>query len=102
MAPSGDRPFHLDPGDRVHFFAALFAPKGMDLTVVHRWERWERGQGWVVEDTLSVDVVGGREGGYRGVTRKGAVEPGRWQVVVTTGEGREIGRRRFRIVDGRG
>lgn len=97
-----DRPFHLDRGDRVTFFTALFAPSGMDFTVVHRWQYKDPERGWVDEDRLSYRVSGGREAGFRGSTRKSAVRPGKWRIIVETAEGREIGRRRFRVVEGRG
>ncbi len=97
-----DHPFSLDEGDRVEFFTALFAPRGMALQVVHRWDLWDSDDGWVTQDTLSFQVTGGRDRGFRGSTRKRSVKPGHWRVVVLTESGREIGRRRFQIVEGHG
>ena len=36
-------------------------------------------------------IVGGREEGFRGVTKKSNYQPGRWRVQIETSEGHEIG-----------
>jgi hypothetical protein len=41
--------------------------------------------------------VGGREEGYRGVTKKNNFAPGDWRVQIETRDGREVGRITFTI-----
>ena len=42
-------------------------------------------------------MTGGREGGYAGVSYKQNATSGDWRVVVTSIDGREIGRRTFSV-----
>lgn len=86
------------PGDKVYCFSAVFAPTGMALAIEHRWEWWDADRGeWVHVNTVPFEVVGGREGGYRGYTLKKNVKAGDWRVAVRTPEGRELGRVGFSL-----
>ncbi|MCS3857343.1 DUF2914 domain-containing protein [Salinibacter ruber] len=49
-------------------------------------------------DRIAYQVVSGRRSGYRGVTYKQHVSPGRWRVTVETEAGRPIGRTHFTVV----
>ncbi len=95
----GDVPFHYTPGDTVHCFTAIYAPTDLQTRVAHQWQRYVPSQeAWVNTDRISYRVVGGRRSGYRGVTFKQHVTPGRWRVSVETAAGRPIGRIRFEVV----
>lgn len=98
-AQNGDDPFHYAPGDTVHCFTAIYAPTALQTKVAHRWQRYMPSRdAWVDTDRIGYEVVGGRRSGYRGVTFKQHVRPGRWRVSVETAEGRPIGRVHFEVV----
>ena len=94
------RKVHWMPGERVWCFSAVFAPIGMELEVMHRWQHWTDAEGWTDNNRIPFDVTGGRDGGFRGYTYKEHVTPGPWRVIVETAAGREIGRVRFDVVEG--
>lgn len=96
-----DRPFRFREGDSVFLWSAVFAPRRMSLAIQHRWTVFdERAGSWVERDRLPFTVVGGRDGGFRGYTKKSRVEPGRWRVHIERADGRELGRVDFDIVQG--
>jgi hypothetical protein len=94
-----DAVFRWTSGQPVWCFSAVFAPNGMHLEVVHRWQE-QTPEGWVDRNRIQFEVTGGRDGGFRGYTRKEHVAPGRWRVIVETPDGTEIGRVRFDLVEG--
>ena len=97
--PNGDDPFHYAPGDTVHCFTAIYAPTALRTRVAHHWQRYVPSRdAWVDTDRIGYQVVGGRRSGYRGVTYKEHVSPGRWRVSVETADGRPIGRVHFEVV----
>lgn len=98
-AQKGDDPFYYSPADTVHCFAAIYAPTDFETRIAHRWQRYVPARdAWVNTDRIAYRVVGGRHGGYRGVTFKRHVQPGQWRVSVETAAGRPIGRIRFTVV----
>lgn len=92
-----DDPFRLAPGDTVFCFTAVFAPTRLREAVRHRWQYRQPNGTWVTTDELSFQIVGGRQGGYRGYTFKRNIRPGRWRVDVVTGEGLILGRIGFTV-----
>jgi len=62
-----------------------------------RWYLNEASRGWVLQDTIPINILGGRERGFRGYGVKANYQPGRWKVQVETTDGREIGRIYFRL-----
>ena len=93
-----DDPFLLAAGESAYCYSAIFAPRGIRVPVRHRWSRWDARSGWVETDTIRFEVVGGREGGFRGFTRKNLVDPGPWRVELETERGQILGRVDFRIM----
>lgn len=94
-----DGVFHLREGDRAWCFTAVFAPRGLATRIWHRWEHFdEASREWVESDRIPFQIVGGRDGGYRGYTRKRHLTPGRWRVRVETEGEREVGRTGFLVV----
>lgn len=92
--------FHQQPGDRAYLFTAVFAPTGLSTPVVHQWQYYDATSStWITTDTLSFTINGGRDGGYRGYSRKGGLIAGLWRVNVLTDYGQLIGRARFMVVD---
>jgi hypothetical protein len=94
-----ERSMAWSPGQAVWIFTAVFAPTGMTTGVTHVWEHEERGE-WVVADRIPYPMAGGRDGGFRGYTVKRRLKPGRWRVRVESGEGRELVRVPFELVEG--
>ena len=93
------RPFERRPGDRLHYFARVFAPSGFRHRVVIRWEVYEAARGWVTTDRVPLDVVGGRGEGFRGSAVKSNFGPGDWRVTAETDDGRAIATIGFRVED---
>ena len=92
------RPFVQRPGDRLHYFARVFAPAAFSHRVVVRWERYSEDEGqWQTSDTIGFPVSGGRAQGWRGFTIKSNFGPGRWRVTAETDDGRAIGTLGFRV-----
>jgi hypothetical protein len=61
-----------------------------------RWYRKDA-RGWQLTDSIPINIVGGREQGFRGYGLKSNHQPGDWKVEVETTDGREIGRVYFRV-----
>ena len=94
-------PFTHAEGDRVYFFAAVFAPTALETGVVHRWQHRTLSDGvatWRTTDRIPYTVKGGRMRGYRGYTFKSNIVPGEWRVDVETTGGRILGRVHFEVV----
>jgi hypothetical protein len=94
---NGDQWFRAQPGDRVHVYFRVFSPSRFSDQVLMRWYRHEDGRGWVLEDTIPIRILGGREAGFRGYGAKTKYQPGEWKVQVETTDAREIGRIYFSV-----
>ena len=91
---------HIQPQARIYIYNSIFAPRGLQTIIVHNWQRRDPGTGaWISQQRVEVNIVGGREGGYRWYTYKTAPQPGQWQVDIETRDGRRIGRVRFAVED---
>ncbi len=93
----GDQRFLAQPGDRVYVFFRVFSPARFADRVRMRWFWEPGGRGWLLQDSIPIDIVGGREEGFRGYGYKSNHQPGRWKVHVETTDGREIGRVYFTL-----
>lgn len=93
----GDQQFRAQPGDRVYVFFRIFSPARFADRVQVRWFWEPGGRGWLLQDSIPIDIVGGREQGFRGYGFKSNYQPGRWKVQVETTDGREIGRVYFTL-----
>jgi hypothetical protein len=92
------RPFHQRPGDRLHYFARVFAPAAFSHRVIVRWERYADSDGeWKTSDTIGFAVSGGRAQGWRGYAVKSNFGPGDWRVTAETDDGRAIATLSFRV-----
>jgi hypothetical protein len=86
-----DDPFFWSEGESVYCYTAIFAPGKVRVPVRHIWSH-KTSDGWVQTDRISFQIAGGREGGYRGFTKKNGIVPGKWRVEVETESGRILGR----------
>ena len=93
----GDENFEAQPGDRIYVFFRIFSPAHFADKVTMRWYWKPQGGGWKLQDSIPIDIVGGREQGFRGYGVKTNHQPGEWKVEVETTDGREIGRVYFTV-----
>jgi len=93
----GDDPFYLSKDEFAYCYTAIFAPPKVRVPVVHVWSWHDESDGWREIDRISFEVSGGREGGYRGFSKKKALWYGKWRVQVKTDEGRILGSVNFTI-----
>lgn len=94
-----DHVFHRQPGESVTCFSSVFAPGGMTVPILHRWEHYGA-DGWETVDEMKLDVSGGRAEGFRTFSRKENVPAGSWRIRILLSSGRELGRVLFEVVDG--
>jgi hypothetical protein len=92
----GDQRFRAQPGDRIVVFFRVFSPARFSDQVLMRWYRKEA-RGWALQDSIPINIVGGREEGFRGYGVKTNYQPGEWKVHVETTDEREIGRIYFDV-----
>lgn len=99
---TGDQHFVARPGDKIHFFVALFSPGRFADTVYVRWQFHDPKLGWQGSDRIPVNITGGRKEGFRGMATKANYDygDGSWRVSVETNDGREIGRLYFDVEKG--
>jgi hypothetical protein len=92
--------FHRGGGEPVYVWSSVFAPTRLLTEVVHRWSYFdEKTKRWADATTVSFPISGGREGGFRGYSKKELVSSGRWRVDVETARGQTIGRFVFTVVE---
>ena len=94
---NGDQEFLAQGGDNVYVFFRIFSPTRFADQVVMRWYWKNAARGWMLQDSIPIKIVGGRELGFRGYGLKSNYEPGEWKVQVETADGREIGRIYFTL-----
>jgi len=95
-----NRTFHWQRGSAVYSFSAIFSPTNLNIEIFHRWLYFDAGKGeWVERDKIGYDIIGGRDGGYRGYTLKYNVAPGKWRVDVVTSRDQLLGRNTFSVVE---
>jgi len=94
------RPFARRPGDRMFYFARVFAPAGFQHRVLIRWEAYDRARGeWTITDRIPLAVSGGRAEGFRGTAVKANFTAGRWRVTAATEDGRALATLTFDVED---
>jgi len=103
LAPSwkfwskGSQAFRARPGDKLNVLLAIFSPGRFEDRVLLRWYYHNPKQGWRLEDTIPLTILGGRDEGFRGFGTKKFYHAGIWRVIVETSDGREVGRINFEI-----
>ncbi len=92
-----------DTGDVLYAYTAIFAPTDLTTTIVHNWQFYDAdARQWNTVSTLPFSITGGRDGGYRGYSRKSSLATGKWRVSVETTRGQVLGRINFTVVRPRG
>lgn len=81
----------------LYAWSSVRAPRGLREQIFHVWVH-----NGVIRDRIALDLLGGRDGGYRAWSHKLNFPPhpaGRWQVRVVTESGQLIGIVRFTVTD---
>lgn len=87
---------HVTSGEWLYAYGSVFAPTSLTTIVVHKWQ-WHDPikKTWITKSTISYQIVGGRDGGYRGYSTVPMSEVGQWRVNIETADGRLIARLPF-------
>lgn len=94
---NGAQTFKARPEDRVQCFARIFSPTGLTDRITAHWMLKDPKRGWLTTDRIPIEVTGGRQEGFRGVTYKKNYQPGYYRVLFETSDGRELGRVYFTV-----
>lgn len=89
---NGDQVFLAQRDDKVFVAFRVFSPTRFSDAVLMRWYWKDNKNGWMLQDSIPIKIVGGREEGFRGFGTKSNYQPGSWKVQVETTDEREIGR----------
>ena len=94
--------FPMREGDKAWAFVAVFAPKGFRDEIQFQWSYDDPKRGWTALGGPSVHPLGtgaiNRDQGFRTYANITLRNPGNYRVVVSSSDGREIGRRSFEVV----
>jgi hypothetical protein len=91
---------HRAPDEPLYFYSSVFAPTHLSVPILHEWQYFDgKKNEWVTTERLQFQVVGGRDGGYRGYSFKGNLFAGEWRVNVITERGQHLGRTNFTVVN---
>lgn len=88
----GSQDFVSRPGDKITIMLSIFSPARFKDQVFLKWYRDDEKNGWTLEDSIPLSILGGRDEGFRGFGTKQYYRNGDWRVVVETSDGREVGR----------
>ncbi len=94
--------FHLTSDDTaVYYFSSISAPADISAPITHVWEYYDAATNkWIPSTTISFNLSGGRNEGYRAYSKKEHIVPGKWRVTVKAGDNRIVGRMTFTIQAG--
>lgn len=89
---------HIQSGEKVYLYIAIFAPAKLKTDIVHRWQYYDAVKGeWIDEGKLSFAISGGRKEGYKGYSWQSNLVAGKWRVSVENQRGQILGRVRFSV-----
>ena len=89
---------HLNRGESLYLYSAVFAPIQLQTRILHVWQRYDDAvKDWKTQAVVSYRITGGRDGGYRGYSIKSTPANGHWRVNIQTADGRLIGRVAFSV-----
>jgi hypothetical protein len=93
----GAQSFVAQSGDKIYVYVRVFSPTHFKDKVFIRWMFREPKTGWQSYDVIPLNIVGGRDQGFRGYAFKSNYTPGQWRVQIETADEREIGRISFDV-----
>lgn len=93
--------FYKNPGEKIYIFSSVHAPRGLKTHIIHNWEFFDQEQQkWVSVRKIKYEIVGGRDGGYRGFSYLSEARDGSWRVNIENKSGLLIGRENFEVLNG--
>jgi hypothetical protein len=95
----GEQNFLARPGDKIYCFVRVFSPGQFKDRLQVRWFYRDPNHGWQRYDAIPMEIVGGRNEGYRGYTVKAHYQSGDWRVQIETSDNRELSRTYFTVVN---
>lgn len=93
----GSQKFYSRQGDKIVVLMSIFSPTRFQDKVFIKWFYNHPTQGWSLQDTIPLSILGGRDEGFRGYGEKLNYMPGKWKVEVETSDGREVGSIKFTV-----
>jgi hypothetical protein len=97
---SYSRTLNIFDSDSVYVFSSVFAPTNFKSRIYHQWSYFNPEAGrWQEYDRIPIEIIGGRDKGFRGYSLKTNLLKGSWRVDVETSRGQVIGRIMFNIKD---
>ena len=97
--PIPGQTIRLTPGDSLYAYTAVYAPEGLETTIVHVWQRYDDARrSWETEHMLRFGILGGREDGFRGYSAVSSLAAGKWRGRVENTTGQGLGRINFTVV----
>jgi len=92
--------YHWHEGESIYFFSSIFAPTQLNINIFHHWFYYDTIKNkWISKAEVSIPIIGGRDGGYRGYSFITSGKPGKWRVDVVTAENQVVGRETFTVVE---
>jgi hypothetical protein len=89
---------HTLSPETLYAYSAIFSPPALNTNIVHEWQKYsDSTNSWVTMSSVSLPVVGGRDGGYRTYSTRENPEQGKWRVNIETPHGQIIGRIYFAV-----
>ncbi len=89
---------HLVKGEPLYVWSAVFAPAKFNTGINHRWQYYDTSDNkWHTSSLIPLNIIGGRENGFRTYSIKTTLTPGKWRVRVETSEGQVVGHLNFTI-----
>lgn len=88
----GTKTLKVREGDKVTILLSIFSPAHFQDQVYLKWYYDDENKGLTLEDTIPLEIKGGREQGFRGYASKQFYKLGHYRVIVETSDGREVGR----------
>lgn len=90
---------HKPEGVSIYYFSAVFAPGAFKEKIVHEWQWYDEAtKQWTTIFSQPMEILGGRDAGYRGYTYVLNPDYGYWRVLVKTPRGQAIGQKNFQVL----
>ncbi len=90
---------HINPGEPISVYSAIFSPTKLDIGIVHEWQLYDEvSRRWISKSRIALSVVGGRGDGFRTFSTHTELIKGSWRVNVETERGQVLGRAHFDVL----
>jgi len=94
----GRQVVHLQAGEKLYLYTAIFAPAELQTTIIHHWQYYDETQEkWLERGKLPFTINGGRKEGYKGYSFNSNLQPGKWRIYVENQRGQVLGRITFAV-----